>query len=270
MTEQLFFMGNKRSGTSLLVKLLNLHPEIFTTHESDIVWILFQMQNGWPGKFKCHSWDGPLGMNRTLELCEEQLRSAPDLTAPGKVFETFLKVEAKLMQCPPDNTEANRRKVPKWIGDKKPVQQCDPEIRPFMRRHFPKARYLHSVRNPRAVVASKLEAAKNWPVVPEFWKRGPDEILERWAVHEQWVLQAKASEEVPILTIKFEELCENPVEGMEEIFNFLDLTLPGSIADRIRKDVHPNPNLKYETAPLPASARAAEIMEVYGYAYGGR
>ena len=28
-----FFIGNKRSGTSLLVRLMNLHPEVFVTHE---------------------------------------------------------------------------------------------------------------------------------------------------------------------------------------------------------------------------------------------
>src|SRR5947209_8001096 len=63
MPRQVFLMGNKRSGTSLLVRLLNLHPEVFASHESDILWILFQARKEWPEKFECHPWDGPLGMN---------------------------------------------------------------------------------------------------------------------------------------------------------------------------------------------------------------
>ena len=40
MTRPLFLVGNKRSGTSHLVRLLNLHPQVFVSHESDIVWAL--------------------------------------------------------------------------------------------------------------------------------------------------------------------------------------------------------------------------------------
>jgi len=36
MTRPLFLVGNKRSGTSQLVRLLNLHPKIFVAHESDV------------------------------------------------------------------------------------------------------------------------------------------------------------------------------------------------------------------------------------------
>src|SRR3954469_6301054 len=133
MMEQLFFMGNKRSGTSLLVKLLNLHPEIATTHEADIVWILYQMQQGWPGQFECYPWDGPTGMKRTLQTCGTLLRTcALNGSRPGDVFQL---VEEQLSS----QDKPEQKSVHKWIGDKKPVQQSDPEIRPFMRKHFPNA-----------------------------------------------------------------------------------------------------------------------------------
>src|SRR3954454_6758131 len=72
----LFFVGNKRSGTSLLVELLNFHPDVFVTPESDIVWILYQMRGGWPETFQCYPWDGPAGMNRTLEAAGTILKNA--------------------------------------------------------------------------------------------------------------------------------------------------------------------------------------------------
>jgi len=42
----LFFIGNKRSGTSKLVHYLNQHPEVFVTNESDVAWFLYQIEEG--------------------------------------------------------------------------------------------------------------------------------------------------------------------------------------------------------------------------------
>jgi len=38
-----FAAGNKRSGSTLMVRLLNLHPEVLVTHEADTSWIVYQM-----------------------------------------------------------------------------------------------------------------------------------------------------------------------------------------------------------------------------------
>jgi hypothetical protein len=256
-------MGNKRSGTSLLVRLLNLHPEVFASHESDILWILFQARKEWPDQFECHPWDGPLGMNQTLRDCAHIFKSTPPLADdPKAVFNTFCRVEEHLRKLAAPTIPASRIK---WIGDKKPVQQSDPELRPFIQKHFPDARFLHIVRHPRAVIASKLEAVKSWPVVPDFWRKRPEFILERWACHEDWVLQAKATEKSAIHTLRFEDLCRRPVEMMEEVFGFFDLTLPGTAADFLRQNVQPNPNQKYDAFGLPELKSARRIMELYQY-----
>lgn len=261
-SNELFFMGNKRSGTSLLVRLLNLHPDIFATHESDIVWLLYQMRNGWPPRFDCYPWDGPIGMRNTLEACEPQLRAWALDGVPAS--EIFQRVNEILRRKSPDR--ANEPGGHRWLGEKKPVQQCDPDLRPFMLEHFPRSRYLHIVRDPRAVVASMTEAARSWPVVPEYWKGSPAQVLERWAIHEEWVLQAKATEQAPILTFRFEDLCAQPAETMQRVFQFLDLDCPASVADRIRGEVQPDPNRKWGEFALPSSPRAEAIMARYGYA----
>jgi LPS sulfotransferase NodH len=38
----LFIMGNKRSGSTLVTDLLNAHPRVFVSHESDVAWLLYQ------------------------------------------------------------------------------------------------------------------------------------------------------------------------------------------------------------------------------------
>ena len=45
MIYPLFIIGNKRWGTSQLVRMLNLHPLMFVSDESDISWILYQFYN---------------------------------------------------------------------------------------------------------------------------------------------------------------------------------------------------------------------------------
>ncbi|EEF58285.1 hypothetical protein Cflav_PD1013 [Pedosphaera parvula Ellin514] len=256
-------MGNKRSGTSLLVRLLNLHPEMFASHESDILWILYQARNEWPRRYQCYPWDGPLGMNKTLQDCAHIFNSSPSLANDGKaIFNTFCRVEEHLRRLAAPTPPASSIK---WVGDKKPVQQSDPELRPFIEEHFPDARYLHIVRHPRAVIASKLEAVKTWPVVPEFWKKRPEFVLDRWALHEDWVLQAKATMKSPIHTLRFEDLCSKPIETMEGVFAFFGLNLPGEAANFLVRDVKPDPNKKYDSFLLPHSNHARRIMELYQY-----
>ena len=51
-----FVVGNKRSGTSLLVRLLNAHPGVYVSHESDILCrrIVDNMAARYPKQFEAH------------------------------------------------------------------------------------------------------------------------------------------------------------------------------------------------------------------------
>jgi hypothetical protein len=258
----LFFLGNKRSGTSHFVRLLNLHPQIFVTHESDIVWILYQMMEGETPQ--CYPWDGPLGMEATLEACKEVLETNSKNIAEGRVIsEIFFQMAHTLMKNGSKVQKPYNKAEPRWVGDKKPVQQADPQIRTFIHKHFPEARFVHIVRNPKAVVASMVEAGKEWARV-EYWKLPAVEILKRWAVHENWVLAAK-SEGHPVYTLRFEDLCENPFETMKAVFNFLDAEMSPEIAEAVVKNTSPNPNQKYASYLLPPCDEADEVMRVYQY-----
>src|SRR5690242_3352977 len=122
----LFLLGNKRSGTSHLVRLLNLHPAVFVAHESDVIWILYQMANGL--LFHCYPWDGPRGMEATLKQCAdlldcEAVTSRPMTTIP----ELFNRILLRVME---QGSAVQQRYVKGelgWIGDKKPVQHADPD-----------------------------------------------------------------------------------------------------------------------------------------------
>lgn len=261
----LFTMGNKRSGSTLLVNLLNLHPEVFMTHESDIVWILYQARAGWPEEFRVHPLDAPRGLNSTLEACRPILESRLKGNGrPRSLAGVFYDVERHLMRHGSQMDKPMEKPRLSWIGDKKPVQGCEPELLGFAREVFPQARFLHLVRDPRNVVASMVKAAGTWSVVPDYWTEGPDEVLRRWARHEQWVLDAIESG-VPVHSLRLEDLCEQPVERMREVFEFLDLDVPADVAARIPEFIDRNPNRKYDGVALPDVPEAHPLIERYEY-----
>src|SRR5262245_55032250 len=135
----LFLIGNKRSGTSHLVRLLNLHPKVFVTHESDVVWLLYQIENRLP--VHCYPWDGPVGMEATLKACSDVLYGE-DLSRAGAVSDVFYRIQHRLMERGSDVQQPYRKATLALIGDKKPVQHADPSVFEFIRRHFPQSRFL--------------------------------------------------------------------------------------------------------------------------------
>ena len=134
------------------------------------------------------------------------------------------------------------------------------------RRLYPEARYIHVIRHPQSVVASTVEAARRWSEKPDYFNGHAGQILEQWAVHEEWVLQAKEREASPILTVRLEDMWSAPVETMSGVLNFLDLEMTDAFAGLVKQIVYPkDPNVKYASFPLPDVPRARPIMELYGY-----
>ena len=270
--KQVFTIGNKRSGTSLLVRLLNLHPALFITHESDIIWILFQSRRRIPRTYRPYPWDGPLGMRATLQACLPVLRrylgrfrTWPLKDRQQALVETYYAVQYHLLQHGTPFQPAYDKPELVWIGDKKPVQQGDPEIHAFLNDLFPEARYVHIVRHPQAVTASMQKAASKWPVVPPYWTQDESQILERWAIQEEWALRIKARPEISVYTLRHEDLSRDPVAQMKHLLAFLDLDLPGELADQIRQMVQPNQNRKHQGHTIAYPEPVARLMDTYGY-----
>jgi hypothetical protein len=213
---------------------------------------------------QCYLWDGPLGMEATMEACKNVLEmNAKNVVEGRSIPEVFFQVEHLLMKNGSKIQASHNKTDLAWVGDKKPVQQADPLIRPFIHKYFPKARFIHIVRHPQAVVASMVEAGKKWARVA-YWKLSPTEILKRWAIHEDWVLAAK-SEGHQVYTLRFEDLCENPFEAMKAVFSFLDMEMLPEIAEAVVKNTSRNPNQKYSSYILPSCMEADRVMNVYGY-----
>jgi len=260
----LFLIGNKRSGTSHFVRLLNLHPRVFVSHESDAIWILYQASRNQP--FEGHAWDGRVGMEATLTACRHLLDRAMPATRPFPVAELFTSMQLHLMTHGSAVQDAYRLKSEvSWIGDKKPVQHADPIVHAFIREHFPDARFLHLVRHPRATVASMLEAGRTWGRVDHWTSPSADEVLDRWAVHEQWALDVKAALPDQVLTLRFEDLTDAPTAAMAQVFAFLGLDMPKPLCRLTTSITTRDRNAKYDAFELPRHERAEHLMRVYAY-----
>jgi hypothetical protein len=271
----LFIVGSKRSGSSFLVDVLNQHPQVFITHESDVIWILYQIFRDIPDRFHSYPLDDEKGMWATLDECDEILRSIPSSPSDKEVIaRAFYRMLAHINEHGRGKLDAPRRwdypqekKSLAWIGDKKPVQYSDPEIQSFLNDIFPEARYIHLIRNPRFVVASMMEAAETWndPAVPGYWKETPQQLLDRWATHEEWVLQVKSRLPNKIHTIRLEDLAEEPVSILSETLEFLNLESSSEIEELVANWVWKSPNERHQSFDLTISPRAFQIMRSFGY-----
>lgn len=265
----LFIMGSKRSGSTHLVNSLNLHPQVYVTHESDIVWILYQIYKDIPERFRSYPLDEGKGMWATLKKYSGTLESIPAGSSDsGRVIQAFYDVLMEINETGRGGWDDPLKKGNlAWIGDKKPVQYSDPEIQSFLNDVFPEARYIHLIRNPRFVVASMVDAANNWgdQSVPAYWKETSQQVLERWATHEEWVLRIKSRLPNRVHTVRLEDLSDDPVRTMSEAFGFLDLGFPAGTEKLIAKWTWKNPNRRHESFDLSISPSAHRIMQTYGY-----
>jgi hypothetical protein len=245
----LLVVGNKRSGTSLLTRLLNAHPQVFITHESDAVWLLYQQRQR--QAFRAHPSDSDVGMRTTLQCCHLLPDAGVD---PWIAFQHI--TEVMMTKGTPWMAPTRKRDL-RWIGDKKPFQHTDPPLLEFIEQHFPEPHFVHLVRHPFAVVDSSDRF--NRTPQGDFWVGLSAETkLARWTEHEQAVLDLKARLPHRVYSLRYEDLCTSPLSSLRPLFAFLGLEAPTTRFESI----HP-PLQASQTISTPP--RTAAIAALYGY-----
>src|SRR4051794_125354 len=115
----LLFVGNKRSGTSVMVRVLNMATAVAVTPESDVMWALYQMHHGQP--LRRHEWDGAVGLSATLRACPWITQGHDRERTKAEIRELFLRIQSAVLNRA-DPAKASRLGELSWLGDKKPVQ----------------------------------------------------------------------------------------------------------------------------------------------------
>ena len=111
-----------------------------------------------------------------------------------------------------------------------------------------------------------VDASTHWRVMPEYFKGTAETILEQWAVHEEYALQAKEQPPQAVMTLRLEDLCAEPLATMRKVCDFLGLELSDEVVSSIPLLVHyRDPSQKYSSFALPDTPRARRIMDRYSY-----
>ncbi len=253
MIRPVFIVGNKRSGTSQLVRVLNLHPQVFVSHESDVVWALFQFFRNLP--FEAHPWDSDVGLRHTLEACGDLFRREQSPRA------NFLAIQQRLMETGTPFLPPQRKSELCWIGDKKPFQHTDPQLVAFILEHFPDAHFVHIVRHPFAVAMSSARFNKTRN--GDFWLGlSLEEKVERWTFHEQQVLSLHESLPGRVHRLRYEDLCEQTETELSRLFQFLRLPVDPSV---LKEAALQTRSAAREVPVIRCSTETTRIAERYGY-----
>lgn len=253
MARAVFITGNKRSGTSQLVRMLNLHPHLFISHESDVIWILYQFYQNKP--FESYPWDSPRGMDVTLRQCGHVL------TKEKSPQENYFALQHCMMTKGNPWLPPLSKKDLLWIGDKKPFQHTDPHLLAFILEMFPDARFIHMVRHPFAVAESSERFNKT--IDGDFWiDLTLEQKVERWTYHEKSVSGLKLSQTGKVIDVRYEDLCREPAQALTRIFTFLDLAIDNNIIKRAQRD---SQFIVKNVSPISCNEGTASMMEEYGY-----
>lgn len=201
-----FIVGCPRSGTTLLRRMLDAHPDVAVAPET------FFMRHFWEQRDAY----GDLSHDAVLDQLVDDLTATPAFEELGLEEDAF---RAAVHRAPRRWKTVFRvllqqfaeRRDARFVGEKTPNHVLSI---PTLHRWFPEARFVHLVRDPRAV-------SNSWRTVP--WSSE-----YRWRDAEVWVEFVEAGREAeasgaPVTSLHFEALVRSPEEELRAVCEGLDL-----------------------------------------------
>ena len=239
-----FVVGCPRSGTTLLQRMLDAHPRMAVAPET------FFVRHFWNERDRY----GDLSKDAVLDRLVDDLESSSAFQQMGLDDDAFRKAVHRTDRGWPDVFRllllqyAEKRGV-RRVGEKTPNHVLYISM---LRKWFPKAKFVHLVRDPRAVVNS-------WRSVP--WSSG-----YRWRDAEVWVEYVRAGREAEtrfgsarVQSFHFETLVRSPRTELQAVCSFLGLSFHEQMLafhrqDSTAIDVEREPWKEHTTDPVDASA----------------
>lgn len=190
-----FIVGCGRSGTSLLRSLLNRHPDVAIPLES--LFVIDYLRA-----------DRPLSELRPLLVREPELREwgleidEPDLGGSNDIGEAIK--ELHRMYAAKHGKDRWGQKTPRY------VRHMD-----LIRQHYPDARFVHLVRDPRAVASSLMRS--------DVHHSNAFYAARRWVRDVGAGLEFERTYPDRVLRLHYEALVEEPAEVLERIADYLEI-----------------------------------------------
>lgn len=262
MITPFFFVGSRRSGTTLLRRVLNQHPGIYCSFESGIMFVLQQIFSGKTvDQVKRETVNKWVHIHFTFSYAEDVFRRYEK----SKLLTRFAFVnaieECRIKRIGMDH-EGERGFCPDVLGEKNPSEYSKPRMVDFILDTFPEARFIHLVRHPLAFAKSRvrhsygLHGDENHPKIRES--------LVLWVKNEQRVFGVK-SRTGGVFTVKYENLCFDPYHWVSELYHFLVPDTSSSVITKGSRIVGDNGNDKYDLSIPSGIDGLEELCARYGY-----
>ena len=281
----IFIIGVPRSGTTIFYELFSKHP--------NIAW-LSGLCNKFPNhpeisRFFLKAIDIPVAGKILLQLIK-----------PGEIYD-FWENYNKGFRRPirdlgaSDVTNKTREKLrlafSKVLTEKRNRLMVKVTGWPrlgFIKEIFPGAKFIHFLRDGRAVANSLINEPWWWGWRgPQNWRWGdlPSPYQREWDSHQrsfivlagiQWKMLLDALEETKqdvaqdsFLQVKYEELCRQPVSAFEKIANFSELPWNESFASTIEKSNLRSTNERWQQELTEAQISSLnKVLQTHLIRYG--
>jgi Sulfotransferase family len=283
MNPYVFIIGCPRSGTTLLQRMVNAHPQVAITPESH--WIPRLFEKPWaltPGGVIEHKLIRELGAHpkfARLGIGRQELKKLEKLSRNGHPL-TYSSLVTAIFDL---YGQAQRKPL---VGDKTPDY-----VRRISTLHglWPEARFVHVIRDGRDVCLSMREWPKLHPKPGDFvtWKEDPVSTAAWW-----WGFNVRLGRDAgtPLgsglyYEVRYEALVAFPQQECQRLCAFLDLPFDEAMLRFHEDRARPDPGLEQKRAGLPVTpglrdwksqmpaeelerfeAMAGGILEELGYA----
>lgn len=217
--EPIFIIGNPRSGTSLLRLMLTCHSSIIIPPESHFFLWLEERYCNWDFKNKLDLFLNDLYNStkfETWKLKREDLKSFL-IESKAESYEAIIS-NIYLFY----GIFHNKENITYW-GDKNKLWK---EKLPKIIKYYPKAKFIHLVRDGRDVACSFKELSKN-KSASIYAPKLPNEISEiadRWNLNLDSILRfLNGEEKINFHTLRYEDLIMETEKELINICNYLEL-----------------------------------------------
>lgn len=202
-----FVVGCPRSGTTLLQQMLDAHPSVAIAGETHFVGRFWLKRNEY----------GDLRVDGNFERLLGDIVSVPEFAEMGLDPDEFRREAQRRTRSYASVFELllslfRSRTGAALVGEKTPDHLV---YAPVLLDFFPSARFVHIVRDPRAVVNSRRNVS--WASESVF------ENAEIWHKYMRYAARFPRRIQSALLTVSYEALVTRPEEELRKICGFLDL-----------------------------------------------
>ena len=237
-----FVVGCNRSGTTLLQRMLDSHPDLAVVHEASFIPSAHRaLREPGSGGSSAEAADWLLGYRKfhVLGLSEATVSEVADRTA------TFVEFVSELF------TEVGRSKGKPFVGEKCPGYVMHLSL---LGELFPWTRFVHVVRDGRDVALSALEWEGHGPSMRyALWEDEPVAVCALW-----WRRRVSAGRAAGRMLgpgrfreVRYEALVQRPEEAVRDLAGFLELPFDQRMLRFHEGRTRADPGLSAKAAWLP-------------------